>query len=137
MSYNPEYHKQWYFENKHKRDEKYRKRSREYAARWRETNREKAMIGAARSRAKKSGLDFNIDISDVSIPEKCPILLIPLFFTVGSQTDNTPCLDRIDNTQGYVKGNVSVISHKANRAKGDLSADELQRLADYANSRKN
>ena len=43
----------------------------------------------------------------------------------GAQGDNSPTLDRIDNSAGYVPGNVWVISSLANRCKNDLSADEI------------
>ena len=43
--------------------------------------------------------------------------------------DNSPTLDRIINKNGYVKGNIVVISYAANRCKGSLRADEILRLA--------
>lgn len=70
---------------------------------------------------------FNIDLSDIVIPKVCPILGIPL--TKGVKRvpcNNSPSLDRIDSTKGYVKGNVQVISHRANRLKSDASLQELQ-----------
>ncbi len=132
MSYNKEYYQQYYLRRKALiNTETRRQYNKEAAARWRLNNREAAMLSAAKARAKKAGLDFDINLSDFSIPEMCPILEIPLFFTEGLQADNTPALDRIDNSKGYVKGNVRVISHKANRHKADLSLEDIERLYIY------
>jgi hypothetical protein len=133
-----EYANAWYHRNKErlKADPVRKERNRKSAADWRENNREKAMLSAAKARAKRFGLDFNIELEDIVVPSHCPILSIPLFFSKGLQTENTPALDRIDNSRGYVKGNVCVISHKANRHKADLSLEDIERLAQYIACRK-
>jgi hypothetical protein len=41
----------------------------------------------------------------------------------------SPTLDRIDNSKGYIVGNVWVISMRANRLKSDATVDELMMLA--------
>ena len=41
-------------------------------------------------------------------------------------------LDRADNSRGYVKGNVVVISWRANDLKSNGSADELEAVAAYS-----
>ena len=43
-------------------------------------------------------------------------------------------LDRKVNALGYVKGNVFVISHRANRLKQDATADELAAILAYMKS---
>jgi len=43
---------------------------------------------------------------------------------------NSPSLDRIDPTKGYVKGNVWIISHKANTFKSYATHEELKILTD-------
>lgn len=80
---------------------------------------------------KKRNLDFNIELNDIVIPENCPILGIPLFIGDGTRTDNSPSLDRIDNSKGYIKGNVHVISTRANRIKSDASYQELKLIVEY------
>jgi hypothetical protein len=40
-------------------------------------------------------------------------------------------LDRIDNEQGYVPGNVRVMSLRANVLRKDMNVQELQALADF------
>ena len=130
--------KKWYHANKEalKANPKWVEARRQSVRKWRENNREASMLCAAKARAKRLGLEFNLDVEDIVIPDRCPVLGIPLQFTKGKQTQGTPALDRIDNSQGYIKGNVAVISHKANRVKSDLSLSELKALYDYAKLQK-
>lgn len=81
-------------------------------------------------RAKRDGIPFSLKRGDIEIPECCPVLGIPLI--VGSdKRDNIPTLDRIDNSKGYIKGNVRVISHRANRLKSDATIEEMKRILRY------
>jgi hypothetical protein len=90
------------------------------------------MLRSARSRAAAKGLPFNITIDDFTIPETCPALGIELTIGAGpAHRDSAPSLDRVVPSMGYVKGNVVVISSRANRIKNDASAYELRRLADF------
>jgi hypothetical protein len=83
-------------------------------------------LGAGR-RCRKSGRDFNIEPNDIpEIPEFCPILGIKLKVNNNGPTDESPSLDRIDSTKGYIKGNIRVISNRANRIKSDATYDELK-----------
>ena len=77
-----------------------------------------------KSRAKKKGIDFNITIDDLFLPEYCPILQIKLNYG-SSRSDNSPSVDRIDNSKGYVKGNVIVMSTLANAMKNKASFEQL------------
>ena len=47
------------------------------------------------------------------------------------ERSNSPSLDRIDNSKSYVKGNVKVISYKANILKGNGSIEELSAVVRY------
>lgn len=84
----------------------------------------------AKARAKKAGLDFNLTLDDIIVPEVCPLLNIPIFQSLRKTSPNSPSLDRINSHNGYVKGNVWVVSHKANRLKSDASREELKLLTD-------
>lgn len=64
------------------------------------------------------------------MPIYCPVLGIKLV-PGGQIKDHSPSLDRIDNTKGYVKGNVHVISDRANRLKSDGTPEELMKVALY------
>ena len=44
---------------------------------------------------------------------------------------NGASIDRVVNTLGYIKGNVRVISRRANRMKGDSTIDDLMRMIAY------
>lgn len=103
------------------------------SARWKRTRDDRSeqparLFRAARSRAKKAGLEFTIEVADVVIPDRCPILDVPLGL-VGSPY--APSLDRIDNNRGYVKGNVAVISKLANQMKGLMVIADAERLLAY------
>jgi hypothetical protein len=88
------------------------------------------MLNSARRRAREKGLDLNIDITDILIPEKCPLLDIPLQFNSVKCRDNSPTIDRIDCKLGYVKGNVQIISFKANTIKNNATVEELNLLTE-------
>ena len=111
-----------------------------YNYKWRVNNPEKYLLHTAKSRSKKIGLEFNIDVLDIIIPEKCPILDIPLFIRQGykgsEKNPNNPSLDRIDSSKGYVKGNVQVISWRANDLKKDGTVEEFNKLVEFLNGKK-
>ncbi len=95
---------------------------------WYNTTEEYKIWHRAKSRAKKLGVEFNIEISDIVIPEVCPVFNTPFDKT---SNDYTYSIDRIDPNKGYIKGNVMIISNKANRIKSDASLSELLRVVDY------
>ncbi len=92
---------------------------------------EKSMLYAARLRAKKRGWDCNIDVSDIVIPATCPVLGIPIERGQSRLSKTSPTLDRVDTTKGYVKGNVRVISNKANMCKSDMTPEQIRSLYWY------
>jgi DNA-directed RNA polymerase subunit RPC12/RpoP len=87
----------------------------------------------AKSRALQRNLEFNIEITDIVIPEFCPILGIELKEHKGRSggEKTSPALDRIDNSKGYVKGNIIVISHLANMMKSSANNEELRLFAKW------
>lgn len=89
------------------------------------------LLKNAQKRASLLNKEFNLDIEDIVIPEYCPILKVKL---IPGEKDNykfSPSLDRIDNNLGYVKGNVQVISTRANVMKNDSSFEELILFANW------
>lgn len=95
--------------------------------------KEAKLVNSAQQRAKRKGLAFNITKEDIYIPDYCPILGIPLYTRHGvcGGGDNSPTVDRIDNSLGYVKGNVHVISNLANRMKFTASPELMLKFADW------
>lgn len=92
---------------------------------YKNTPYQKRIWNRARSRATEKLLDFNIDLSDIVIPIVCPVLGIKLDLTSKS-TRYSPSIDRIDSSKGYVKGNIQVISNRANMLKNNATIDELK-----------
>ncbi len=88
---------------------------------WKRQNPAKFLYNSARQRSKQIGIPFDLKIEDIIVPEYCPLLNVKLEFG----TRYSPSIDRIDNSKGYVKGNVQVISMQANRMKNDATEQEL------------
>jgi hypothetical protein len=84
----------------------------------------------ARHRAKKNNLPFNIELDDIVIPKTCPLLGIPLISSTDKTSPNNPSLDKIIPEKGYVKGNIWVVSLRANKLKNDASLQELELLVE-------
>jgi hypothetical protein len=87
------------------------------------------MWSHASVRARKRGVPFDIELEDIFIPETCPLLGVDLAISKGCGAEpNSPTLDKIVPELGYTKGNVWVISHRANTIKSDASLEELKLL---------
>lgn len=83
---------------------------------------EKKLLGI-RDRALIKGLDVSLSAKDLSdklieAGDCCPITRQPFTFAEHDATDWS--VDRIDNSQGYHRDNIVIISRMANTAKGDL-----------------
>jgi hypothetical protein len=96
-------------------------------------NIESELFYAAKNRAKNKNIDFTITIEDVIIPNKCPVFDIPLN---NKDRLHAPTLDRIINELGYIKGNVQVISSKANRLKNNGTIEEFKKIIKYMENKK-
>jgi hypothetical protein len=97
------------------------------------------MYHGAKQRAKNKNIPFDIDQDYIQkiIPSHCPVLGIPLLNGSGCFHDNSLSLDKIIPSKGYVKGNVCVISDRANRLKRDATLDELKKLVYYLETKGN
>jgi hypothetical protein len=108
--------------------------SEEYAEKYR-SNWARFACQSAKRRAKESNLPFDITPDDLQIPEVCPFTLLPLDLGPknGKPSPQSPSVDRIKPDRGYVRGNVRVISVRANLAKQDITDPAIfDRLADDA-----
>ena len=93
------------------------------------------MHNRAKVRAKEKGREFTLKVSDIVIPNTCPIMNLALNMNSGRSGayKNSPSLDRADNSKGYTVDNIQVISQLANAMKGAASIEELQLFAKWVN----
>jgi len=99
-----------------------------------------------KQRARDKQLDFDLDSDYVKSiwADTCPVLGIPLycaFFGSGHKRtdgvgkarprDNSPTIDRIDSNKGYVKGNVCIMSYRANMIKNCGTLEEHKRIVAF------
>ena len=95
------------------------------------------MMTNARGRARRKGLPFDLSYTylDSIWPKDnlCPVFGFEMKFNRGKQGAyyNSPTLDRIIPSKGYVEGNVIVISNKANCIKSDAEPKEMYKVADF------
>ena len=88
------------------------------------------MLKGMKGNAGIKGVSFNLTVDDIIIPDVCPILGIPLFYS-EKRTYNTPSVDRINNNIGYEPNNIVVCSWRANMLKKDATITELHQLSEF------
>ena len=88
--------------------------------------------GRCRFRAEQSGLPFGIDIEDihgalVDNDFRCPVFGVKLRTKgrVGRTGGNSASVDRLVPDKGYVKGNITVLSMRANRIKNAYTSADI------------
>ena len=118
---------------------KYRQDNREkrveYLKKYRQDNKEKLIVRRAKTRANKNSVPFDIDEDYIKKiwPKHniCPIFKIKLEQSNLHTGDQSPSLDRIIPKLGYVKGNVQIMSNKANTIKNNATFEELIIIGKY------
>lgn len=83
-----------------------------------------------KSRCKRREIPFDLEVSDLEPPTHCPVLGLELYNKPGAGTNqpNSPSVDRIDPGKGYTKGNIRVISNRANLLKSNATIEELSKI---------
>lgn len=127
------YFKSWYDRNKEKArlaSKKWRDKNKEKVSRmkqeWKQNNPQKNLWSNAKYRARRVGIEFNLEISDIVIPEFCPYLGLKLTSEkLKGHLDTHMSVDRIDSSKGYVKGNIEIISYRANVMKNVATKEQL------------
>lgn len=106
--------------------------------RWRQKDPKRAWAvyatGGAKARATKFGVPFDLDYRYVlSItPDVCPVFgTMFKFIDNGHVLPDSATLDRLKPELGYVKGNVAVISMRANNIKSAYTAKEVAKVAQW------
>lgn len=99
--------------------------------------RQRACVNKSRQRAKQKGWVHDLDLEYIQsiwpVDNKCPVFGTE--FTYGNDSlDTNASIDRIDSSLGYVKGNVSIVSWRANNLKSDASLSELEAVISYMKS---
>lgn len=91
----------------------------------------------ARARARKSGVEFTITPEDVQTvwTDICPIYHIPLKTNNQKPGPDSHSIDRIDNSKGYIPGNIAIVSMKFNSEKRNLTPEILKRMLLYIEGR--
>lgn len=97
---------------------------------WKATEH-KGLWHGAKARAKRDNLPFDITPESIVVPERCPVLGIPLIRGVNIFTDNSPTVDKIYPAKGYVMGNIHVISYLANRIKTNATPEQIIAVGRY------
>ena len=90
-----------------------------------------------KSRCKRMGREFSIELEDITIPEKCPVFGFELKRENRETWMCAPSVDRIDSSKGYITGNVTVVSRRANILKRDATLEELEQLFNYYKTLRN
>lgn len=91
-------------------------------------------VGGARHRAKNKGIPFELDNEYIykMLPEVCPALGTPIKFdNKRSNRHDSPSIDRIIPEKGYVRGNVAIISCRANAIKSDANVIEIEQVLNW------
>ena len=97
------------------------------------------MLSNAKIRAKQKGVDFNLTSQYLKkiFPKdnKCPITGFNFEFGYINKEkinkNNSPSLDRIIPSKGYVIGNVMIISDLMNRMKQDSTFEDIEKLYNF------
>lgn len=96
-----------------------------------ERTKEYWLYHGCKHRAKRDGIEFDLEIEDIVVPEHCPVLGLPLSRENKRNLPNSPSVDRLNNEKGYVKGNISVMSWRANKLKSDGKLEEFRNLVKF------
>ena len=99
-----------------------------YLRKIRETRPHKTILDRARKRARRQGLPYSLRRQDISLPARCPVLGISLVVGHG-RSPASPSLDRINPHEGYIPGNIRVISDHANKLKGNRRLADIRSLS--------
>lgn len=94
---------------------------------WKDKTYIQKIYDRAKTRATRKGREFNIEVEDIVIPDVCLVFGVPLI----EDTEYAPSIDRIDSSKGYVKGNIQIISRRANLLKNNATIEELENVINF------
>lgn len=111
-----------------------RDENRKYHKKLKSRNPERVKFNSIKCNAKKRGILFDItyeDIVDLLLTEKCPICSIDMVASPSRNSPTNKSIDRIDASQPYTRKNCLCICYRCNRIKGDGTAEDHQRIANW------
>lgn len=115
-----------------------RKRQIEVKQRWDERNPKMrwaiSAVNGSKKRARLSNVPHDIDATYIFTitSDLCPVFGTPFIYTGNKvQTPESPSIDQLIPGAGYVRGNVVVISSKANNIKSAYSAADVAKVAHW------
>ncbi len=123
-----EYEKGWRSQSKEARKAARAKRSQKtaiYSREWRDKNRAAYLVAECRRRSRKKGIAFDLDAHVVQLQERiskatCELSGIALALgTAPGRAYNTPSLDRIEPSKGYIYENVRIVAFAVNAMLGN------------------
>ena len=97
-----------------------------------------------RKRARNQGFDIDIGLRDLArlwLDQAgcCDLTAVIMSFDSGSLTDKNPLacsIDRFDNSRGYLRSNVRLVTHWANNTKSTWDQNLFDRMIDHAYRRR-
>ena len=89
-----------------------------------------ARLKKAESKTKGIPYDITPEYLESIWTDNCPVYGVP-FVRFDKSHPHSPALDRLDPSKGYVKGNLTYISARANRIKYDATAEELKLILNF------
>lgn len=96
----------------------------------------------AQNRCKRRAIEIGVectvtieDLHDLIMEQelRCPVFgcKLRLKGREGRTSNNSASIDRLDSSLGYVKGNIAVISMRANTIKNSYSSDEILAVGNW------
>lgn len=98
------------------------------------------MINGASRRSKKRNIPFQLSVLSLyelynfRLPRRCEVLKktkLDYYNRIPGKMQESPSLDRIKPRLGYVKGNVRIISHRANAYCSDMEIKDCLQVLKY------
>ncbi len=93
---------------------------------WRKQNPIEDMLLVAKRRARSLKREYDLTLEDIRYcPLYCEVTGEKLDYlkSKGILHRNSAALDRIDNTKGYIKGNIRIISQAGNTIKRNINRE--------------
>lgn len=122
--------KQKLYRREYKKRPEVKAKASEQHKRWRVRNYQRNWLKRTEQRCRKYGWPFDLTIEDLEIPEVCPALGIPIIPN-DPQKWQSPSIDRINPELGYTKGNIAIISFRANQVKSNSTIEEMEKVLKY------